>query len=405
MSTSKKIDLICIVAVIAALILTILFANGEALGIKKIQSETASEANDYFTVNDLYSRVNETDATEISLQGDSTSIKGNGAYYNAGKVSIVYAGTYLISGELSNGQIEIDCDGDDKVYLIFDNVTIYCEDSAALIVENADKVFLNLKEGSVNSLASGSSYSSKAENAGINVTLFARDDLTINGTGSLKVNASYYHGIVAKDKLKLVDATLDVEAKQDAIHVNDKANIKAANLTLSAGDDGITVKNDDKEGSFYMESGSINIKESYEGIEAVDITIMDGHIDVVSSDDGFNACTTYPNSGIKIYGGNINIINSGGDADGLDSNGSIFIYGGNIFISVPSDSSSTAIDYGSEVSGICKIDGGRVIACGSSSMLEGVDSSSAQCTLIHGVTESIQGGQTLTIKASDAQIS
>ena len=54
MSTSKYIDAICIVVLILTLLVTVLFINGEALGIEKIVDEDA-EANSgssFFTQND-----------------------------------------------------------------------------------------------------------------------------------------------------------------------------------------------------------------------------------------------------------------------------------------------------------------------------------------------------------------
>ena len=55
-------------------------------------------------------------------------------------------------------------------------------------------------------------------------------------------------------------------------------------MSLSAGDDGIHA-----ESSIEINGGTIDIKKSYEGIEAAKITINGGNIAVASSDDGFNA--------------------------------------------------------------------------------------------------------------------
>lgn len=114
---------------------------------------------------------------------------------------------------------------------------------------------------------------------------YSRDDLTINGGGSLNVTTEYQPAIVC---------------------------------------------NDDESGYVYIESGNISIPACYEGIEAVDITIAGGKIDIMPADDGINANGRGSNSVIRITGGDISIINeTGRDADGLDSNGDIFISGGN----------------------------------------------------------------------------
>jgi len=89
-----------------------------------------------------------------------------------------------------------------------------------------------------------------------------------------------------------------------------------------------------------------------------------------------NASATSINAAITINGGKITIINkSGKDADGIDSNGSIYINGGEIYISVPGSGGNCAIDYASEYGGQCLISGGSVIAAGSSQMQETVRSS------------------------------
>ena len=43
MSSSKKIDIICIAMVVLALVITLLFMNGEALGLKTVVDEDAEE--------------------------------------------------------------------------------------------------------------------------------------------------------------------------------------------------------------------------------------------------------------------------------------------------------------------------------------------------------------------------
>ncbi|MBE6014436.1 MAG: carbohydrate-binding domain-containing protein [Lachnospiraceae bacterium] len=401
MSSSKKIDKICIIVTILTLVLTLLFANGKALGIQVMtDAEEETVESGYFTANDLVSVADTEEATFITLEGDSATITGNGAYFANGKLVIAYKGTYVISGNLT-GQIVVDTDGDDKVWVVLDGVTVDCEDSAALYVSQADKVFLNLSEGSVNTFNCGSSFSSSSEKEGIDGCIYSKDDLTISGTGSLEVTGSYSHGIVCNDTLKVTGGNINVTAKNDAIHANDAAYVIEATITLSAGDDGVTVSNSEGEGSFYMQSGSLTVTKSYEGIEAIDITIDGGDITVTSEDDGFNASGS-KGTGIIINGGNIDLVNTGGrDVDGLDSNSNITINGGTVFVSVPGDGSSCAIDFATENGGTCTINGGTVIACGGSGMVESPSDQSKQNILMYQLSELGAAGSTLTVKSSD----
>ena len=403
MSTSRHIDRICVVVTILAVLLTVLFINGKAIGIAS--TADPGTGDDRFTANDLGADWDTAGATYITLNGDGGGVKGNGAYVYDGDVYIVYAGKYIISGELTDGSVIVDADGDDKIWILLNGVSLHCDDSAAIVVEQAGKVFLTVADGTENFVSSGESYSEDAVSSKIDGTIYSRDDLTINGSGSLSVTAAYKHGIVCNDDIVIVGANIEITAPQDGIHANDSGRFADMDLTINAGDDGLTVKNDDETSYIYIESGNINITSCYEGIEAIDITIAGGKIDIRPTDDGINACGQGSNSVIRITGGDITIINeTGRDADGLDSNGDILISGGNTFISV--NTSSYALDYGSENGGVCKISGGKVIAAGGSAMAEGFDSSSEQGFIMYN-TPTAAAGTALTLKnaAGDTLIS
>ncbi len=395
MAAHKHIDAICIAITVFTLLLTILFMNGKALGITVMAG--GDESAGMFTENDLDSSWNTSNATKIRLSDEGSTVSGNGAYVYQGDVHIVYAGKYVLTGELSDGSVIIEADGDDKIWLMLDGVSIHCEDGAAIRVEQADKVFLTLADGTENTLSSGSSYNEEAVSSGVDGTVYSRDDLTVNGAGSLTVTAEYRHGIVCNDDLVITGGALDVTAAQDAIHANDSVRICNANLTLSAGDDGITASNDDETSFIYVESGAITIPNCYEGLEAVEITIAGGTIDIDPTDDGINANGNSGSSLITITGGEITVTDENGrDADGIDSNGDILISGGRLFVSVSDNGGSCAIDYGSESGGKCVITGGTVLACGSSGMAESFDSSSTQGFLM--LNTSAPAGTTVTVR-------
>ena len=398
MAVNKKIDIICVVITVITLILTVLFINGRSFAVEASSpSEEATEDNGYFTSSDVKTQASTEDATVITLDGDSATVTGNGAYYANNKLTIAYKGTYVLKGTL-NGQIEVDTDGDDKVWLILEGLTVKCQDSAALYIKKADKVFLNLVEGTTNSFESGSTYSAAAEKDGIDGAIYSKEDLTINGTGSLSVTGKYAHGLVCNDTLKITGGEIDITAKSDGIHANDAVYLKEADITIEAADDGITVSNSENEGDFYISSGSVTISGAYEGIEALNILINGGDITISSSDDGLNATSTAQGSGVIINGGTVDIINAGGrDADGIDSNMDIIINGGNIFVSIPTD--GNALDDGSESGGKIVINGGNVIACGGAMMTQAPDGSGGQCAFMY----SVEGKAGDTVSLTDSQ--
>lgn len=384
MSTHKRIDIICMIAVFLAIGLTVLLMGGRAFAVTPAMN---AESSSLFTVNDLNDDWDTASATKIALSDQGSTISGNGAYVYDGNVYISYAGHYVLSGELTDGSIIVDADKNDKIWIMLDGVEINCDDDAAIRIEQADHVFLTLANGTENVISSGSQYREEIAASGVDGAIYSRDDLTINGTGGLVVNTEYHHGMVCNDDLVITGGTITINAVQDGIHANDSVCIRDAAATIIAGDDGITVSNDDESAFFYMESGSIVILDCYEGIEAIDITIAGGTIDITSTDDGINANGSGEGSVIRIVDGDITISNpSGRDADGLDSNGSIYIEGGRVFISVSDNGGNSAIDYGSENGGECIVNGGTVIACGGSTMAEGFDADSGQGFLMYNTS-------------------
>lgn len=400
MSTHKKIDIICISATFLMIVLTFLFMNGRYFGVTPLVSAEADGG--LFTADDLNEDWNTSSATRIILSDKGSTITGSGAYVYNGDVYIVSGGYYVLAGELINGSVIIDADKNDKIWLLLDGVTIHCDDDAAIRIEQADKVFLTLAEGKESTISAGAQYRADSIASGVDGAIYSRDDLTINGSGALWVNAAYQHGIVCNDDLVIAGGTITISAAQDGIHANDSVRIRDAAISISAGDDGITVSNDDESAFLYVESGSITIPDCYEGLEAVNIMIAGGAIEIIPTDDGINACGSGENAVIRITGGEIVIINnSGRDADGLDSNGDIYIEGGRVFISVSDSGGNCALDYGSENGGECVVSGGTVIACGGSMMAEGFDATSTQGFLVY--SKNADAGTIISLEDADGR--
>ena len=292
MSTHNTLDKICVAIVICSLVLTVLFMNGEALGITKIVDEDAEQNSDsaYFTTNDQNGSWDTTGAAVVTLTGDGASVSGNGAYVYDGNVVIAEAGRYVFSGNLEDGSIIVDAHDSSKVWILLDGVEINCSDDACIQVDQADKVFLTLAEGSQNILTSGSAYSDTALSDGTDGAIFAHDDLTINGSGSLAVTAQYSHGISANDDLVITGGTITISAVEDAIHVNDSIRIKDAAITVTAGDDGLLTTNEVENGYLYIESGTLDITASGDGIHTTgDVTVAGGETNISAGDDGIHS--------------------------------------------------------------------------------------------------------------------
>lgn len=402
MSTGKHFSALCALVLALALAVTVLFMNGEALGIRVVRDED-SEANEdsgYFTSNDQNTAW--TAATTITLSGDTATVSGSGAYVSGGSVTIASAGYYDVTGTLTDGSLIVDAGKNAKVFLRLNGVTITCSDDAAIRVDQADKVFLTLAEGTENTVTSGETYSEAALADKTDGAIFAHDDLTINGSGALTVTAAYKHGIAANDSLRITGGKITVTAPADTVHVNDSLHITGAAITLSAGDDAIH-----SDTSVAILGGSLTVNTCNEGIEAPEILVEDGAVTVTSTDDGINACGTETSDGslpgVTINGGTVTLLNpSGRDADGIDSNGNIDINGGLVYISLVGDGGNCALDYGSENGGACRINGGTVVACGGSTMLETISENSAQPSLLYAGTTQAAGTE-ITLQDSSGE--
>ncbi|WP_099204486.1 carbohydrate-binding domain-containing protein [Scatolibacter rhodanostii] len=244
-----------------------------------------------FTARDLEIGYEESTATSVVLADNATTVSGNGAAVSGNVVTISSEGTYVISGTLSDGQIVIDVADTEKVQLVLDGVTLHAETSAPLYIKSADKVFITLKEGSVNTFTDGTEYVQTDDN-NIDGVIFSKADVTFNGKGTLNITGSYKHGIVSKDDIVITGGTYTITAVKDAINGKDAVKIKDGILNLSAETgNGIQSKNadDTTKGYVYIAGGTITIPKCEEGLEGTAVIVENGTIDIKAADDGINA--------------------------------------------------------------------------------------------------------------------
>ena len=414
----------------------------EEMQADEAMSDAAIDITDMFTKRDLAGTYDESEAVKITLSGKTAACNSSNVQIEDGVVTIKAAGVYVLSGTLTDGTIVVDAGDDDKVQLVLDGVSIMAADYAAIYAKNADKVFVTLAEGAENSLTVSGDYVQTDDN-NVDAVIFAKCDLTLNGTGSLTVKDNTGHGIVSKDDLVVTGGTYTIYSQDHCLNGKDSVRIADGTFNLSCDEDGIHAGNDDQQdGYVYIEGGDINISvgddalhaeglliitggdidvsKSCEGGEGYKILVTGGDIDVISSDDGFNAAGGSSGSGdnhdgfgggpgmggvdmdadndayILITGGTININANG---DGIDSNGCIGITGGSVYVLGPSDNGNGAMDYG-----ICAaITGGEIVAVGGSGMAQGFGDESTQCSALVNFDEWIDAGETITLTDSDGK--
>lgn len=409
---------------------------------------TVTAADITYDDDDTNETWSEEDATTITLSGSSAEIDGDGASEADGIVTIKGAGTYVVSGNLSDGQIVIDAGSDDVIHLILNGALITSSDGAAINAQQSGKIVITLAEGTENTVTDGTTYSELDDNEEPDAAIFSKDDITINGSGSLTVKGSYKNGIHSKDGLKIINGTLTVNAAnhtisgkdyvavsggilnltsaEDALHSATDVSVTGGNITINAGDDGIHA-----DSTATIDGGTIKIEKSNEGIEGTVVVINDGGISVTSSDDGINgsngltdnttdkttsdrtadaaAGQVENNPGgrggmggemeddesvlVEINGGTL-YINAEGDS--IDSNGSLSITGGDITIDGTTQGGDGILDY----NGTAEITGGTITGVGTSDMAQLFSDSSTQYSLLYGFDSTQSAGTKITLKDS-----
>jgi hypothetical protein len=235
---------------------------------------------------DLEPTVSGPDTVYVVLEGDAIGLEGEGATVDGSVVTIGSAGTYSISGTLDDGQIIVDTKDEATVYLILDGVDITSSTSAPIYVRNAEKTVITLADGSENYVTDGASYVFEdAESDEPNAAVFSHDDLTINGDGSLTVNANYNNGITSKDDLMITGGKIAVNAVNDGIKGRDSIAVKDGTITVDADGDGLQSNNDEdaEEGYVVIEGGTLSITAGLDGIQAqTSLTVSGGEITIVT---------------------------------------------------------------------------------------------------------------------------
>lgn len=236
---------------------------------KPADVDFSKTASDMFTERDGKTEYDESKAVTIHLNGTSATASSTSVKISGATVQITEEATYVISGELTDGMLIVNAPDTAKLQIVLNGASITSKTSAALYILDADKVFVTLAEGTQNILANGGSFNAIDEN-NIDGALFSKQDLTLNGTGSLTVTSPAGHGIVCKDDLVVTGGTYEIHAASHAVDANDSVRIANANFAMDAGKDAVHCENaeDGEKGFIYISSGSVQAEAEGDGIAA-----------------------------------------------------------------------------------------------------------------------------------------
>ena len=222
------------------------------------QNSTAENSN--FADGDYKDVTSEDVNATITLSGSEGTISDTTRGSSGSEVTITSKGTYKVTGSSENVTITVDdSTKSGNIYLILDNVSMKNSSNACINIQSCDKVIIQcVGENTIE--CSNTDSSSKIDGA-----IYAKDDVTINGEGSLNVKSSL-HGIVCKNDLKITGAKLTVKADNIGIQADDSVKIGGGDIEITSGHDGIHLANDDNTSMFYISDGSLYIETDYDGI-------------------------------------------------------------------------------------------------------------------------------------------
>jgi len=289
------------------------------------------------------------DSNGLSVENDSSSCVAVDGEKKIATISC--AGNYYLSGSSSDFQVVVAANAEAKVYLYLNGLDLTSASDAPLYVQSAEKVFFMLVDGTDNKLEDASSRNTiwkytkngttKEDTTG--AVIYAKDDITFKGNGTLTVTGNYNNGIHTTNDLRIKDVpTIKVTAKNNAIKGKGSVNIEGGYYTLTA-TSGDGIKSDEGEdesivvegkGIVVITGGEFTIKAGDDGIQAFNhILLADSvstpKVTVNSTGKGIvSEHFLYVNAGI---------VNVTSTDDAVHSNMNIYFNGGETTISSGDD--------------------------------------------------------------------
>ena len=250
-----------------------------------------AEALGEYNEEDLRTEYDEAAATALDLGSDQEDT-----------YTISEDGVYVLTGSYA-GQLIVEAGKEEVVRLVFEGVSIASTLGPAVYIQQAEKVVITLAEGTQNALSGGPEDASDEENA--NAALYSKEDLSINGAGSLRVAAAETHGIASNDDLILAGGAIDIEADRDGIKGRDSVRIYSGEIAIRSGEDGIVSDNDEgaDKGYIVVDGGALNITAANDGMQAETALQINGGDIQIASGGGSAGAATASGAGMQARGG------------------------------------------------------------------------------------------------------
>lgn len=208
----------------------------------------------------------------VTLNGDSAVAEGEHVTIEGTKITVNASGSYEFTGTLNDGQICVNVPDEladpETVKLFFNGVCITGVSEAAVYIVNAENTSINLVKDTQNYLYDGEIYTET------DAVICSKDDMTIKGEGSLRVEAATQYGISCNNDLKITGGNLKVKTLlADGIRAKTSVEIKGGVVDVNAEGDGIK----STKGDVFISGGTIEAKAGNDAVQGeTSIQITDG---------------------------------------------------------------------------------------------------------------------------------
>ncbi len=356
----------------------------------------------------------EEDYSLVKLDNKIFKSENKNIDYKDGNVAITKGGTYVLKGYYYGGIV---VDTTDEVNLVFNTVQLFPNGEPAIKVINAKKVNLVLQEDTINNITDKTFYE---EETG---TITSNIDLYFIGDGALFIESTS-NGIMCEKSVIFSECSVNIVSGLNGVYAKECIHNKDASLGIYCGENALASIQ-----HIEIDGGYTQVKNAKEGLESLNIDILDGIVDIKTTDDGINGTdkrdnlsvlsdenakqipqgekpkdkpvaqnlpqgeipkdkpivepmpvsTEISNAVLNIKGGKITV---NAEGDGIDVNGKIVMTGGQVIVYGTQSKDDGMIDFDKTF----EFNGGTLVCTGQPHMLQRVTTSKEPTLFIENIS-------------------
>ncbi len=205
--------------ILASLLLGSLTACSSSTDTAEEETATIYTEEDSHFVDEDY-EVGYSDYETVSLEDDASTSDGEHVTIDGNTITITRSGTYLLSGDLSNGQIIVNTSDSGSVQLVFDNASIHCTHSPPVSVTSDTTVYITTASDSVSTLSSDAS----------DGVIYTTGTITLNGCGTLVLDATAGNAVTSLGTIKITSGDYDITAANTGFYAEENLYVASGSF-------------------------------------------------------------------------------------------------------------------------------------------------------------------------------